>query len=162
MKTLLIATMLLFLTTDVGFCQYTAKSSKSDSTALGGFGTSKNAAIKIPDNIKKTHTKIFLHAEVDKKEVTVYLCNPGEMDEWFRACDSRLYLTREIQQTDGTWKSADAMPTTSCGNSFHRVCLKPGEAWKFVTPLTTDTLPMRYKLGLDPKTSIYSAVYKKK
>jgi hypothetical protein len=49
----------------------------------------------------------------------------------FTACDSCLYIVQEALEKEGRWREIETLPETNCGNSFHRVFLKPGQFWLF-------------------------------
>ena len=68
--------------------------------------------------------------------VAVRLVNrTGEVKK-FTACDSCLYLVQEAQDEQGKWCEIEELPQTHCGNSFHRVFLKPGQYWEIKAALT--------------------------
>jgi hypothetical protein len=77
----------------------------------------------------------------------------------FSACDSFLNMRQEALDSDGNWRALESLPDSNCGNSSHRVFLKPGQYWEF--PARRYDGPMKTKLrfclnGVDGRGPVYS------
>ncbi|HYE80357.1 MAG TPA: hypothetical protein VEI97_20460, partial [bacterium] len=66
--------------------------------------------------------------------VRVYVANTTGERVFFHAQDSRLRIVVQILDPVGKWRDIERMPTTTCGNSYHRVWLESNEYWAFVMP----------------------------
>jgi hypothetical protein len=88
----------------------------------------------------------------------VLLVNATDKSVWFSASDSRLSIVREAIDKDGAWKPIEYLPSSWCGNSYHRVLLPAGEAWTFTAPTYRGTFAtrMRFVLQQEKGESIYS------
>ncbi len=142
-----------------------AKSSILDSTALGGFGSSSNLPIKIDE--KFTHTEEGLFLKIDIIQLTtingmyngykLYIVNKTDTIVQLTASDSRLSVIAEVFY-QGEWKPIEYLPSSWCGNSYHKVYLKQNEYWEFDVPKFTGKIKakLRYKLTLRNGKYIYS------
>ncbi len=120
---------------------YLAGTKIKDQQAAGGFAPSNNLPRAI-GNAKAQEGKLYLSANPDQivalgkyQAMRLYLLNTTAKIKAFGALDSRLPLIREARDTDGEWKPIESLPTTMCGNSFHRVFLGSNQYWKFDVPL---------------------------
>lgn|GEM_PF-1891793 len=143
-----------------------AKSARPDETALGGFGQSRNVPHELdPDSpyAKKGIQLVVLPKEserfLDRYEgFTVLLINGSAAELWLSASDSRLPIIREALDADGGWKPVEYLPSSWCGNSYHRVFISPGQYWRFAAPRYAGTYvtQMRFRLTLWSDQDIFS------
>ena len=79
----------------------------------------------------------------------------------FRASDSHLPIIQEAQDADGAWKPVEYLPSSWCGNSYHRVFLKPAHFWAFAAPRYKGTLKtkLRFSMKLGDGSQLYSNVF---
>ena len=119
-----------------------ALSSIEDKNAPGGFGRSDNKAKRISENkqlesIRGLKLIIDTTSHIDFagrfKGQKVYLVNQSGIDTVFKASDSRLSIVAEAFYK-GTWSSIEYLPSSWCGNSYHKVYLKNNEYWEFNVP----------------------------
>lgn len=110
----------------MGQAYYPAKSMKPDTSAPGGFATSEFAAVA---NGAKT-PKSVVSLALSEKGVRVTLENSSQSDLWFDAADSNIRGWLEAKVA-GSWKPIQFHMWSTCGNSFHKVCLEPGYHWSY-------------------------------
>ncbi len=112
-----------------------------DEQALGGFGSSDNLPVEAPRELL-SEGRITLVVQLDEdvrfagkyRGLRVLLLNGKDEVVPFAASDSRLSIVQEARAEDGTWKPIEYLPSSWCGNSYHRVFLAPGQCWRFVAP----------------------------
>jgi hypothetical protein len=146
-----------------GYCF--AKSSVKDDKAPGGFGSSDNAAKPIAANLPVVKGRLQLVADPaavvafgEHRGLMLALANTTDKPVWLAASDSRLSIVQEAKDADGTWKPIEYLPSSWCGNSYHRVCLRRGECWTFTAPRYAGDLPTKLRFRLDQRDQppIYS------
>lgn len=122
-----------------GYCH--AGSAVVDKDAPGGFAKSDNLPKPLPRELKVVDGKLQLIAEPETvtafgkgKGMTLRLVNATKVQAAFRASDSRLPIGQEAKDAKGEWKPIEYLPSSWCGNSYHKVFLGPGEQWEFATP----------------------------
>ncbi|MBY0228027.1 MAG: hypothetical protein K2W96_01975 [Gemmataceae bacterium] len=132
---------------------YLAGTKTPDTAALGGFGPSMHLPVKLRSLVSfpagELSVRVVRHKAVEpgeKAETLLWIANRTKGDAWLSACDSRVYLVLERKGEDGKWQAVEGMPTTSCGNSFHRVAAGPGEGWSFAVVPTEGKETLRYRL----------------
>jgi hypothetical protein len=133
---------------------YMAGTKSPDTTALGGFAPSMHLPVKLraPASFKEGELSLrVLHHKAaepgEKAETLLWIANRTKGEVWLRACDSRLFLVLEKKEKDGKWAPVEGMPTTSCGNSYHRVSAGPGEGWSFPAAVGPGAkVTLRYRL----------------
>jgi hypothetical protein len=69
----------------------------------------------------------------------------------FSACDSCLFILPEAVASDRSWRAIESPPQAICGNSYHRVYLKPEQYWEFPARLYTGPIKTKIRYRLDPK-----------
>jgi len=135
-----------------------AGSKIKDDQALGGFGTSDNLPKSIASDLAKSSEHCYLLAQptvvtdfAGSKGMRLTLVNATKDVVAFGASDSRLYIVQEAKSTSGKWKPIEYLPSSFCGNSYHRVLLGPSEYWIFPVPRYDGTFPttLRFRLMLD-------------
>jgi hypothetical protein len=75
-------------------------------------------------------------------------------------------LTVQAQNAQGQWRDIEYIPSSFCGNSYHRVFLAPGQYWQLSVPAYTGEQPtlLRAKLLVNGRFSkqpkpVYSNVF---
>jgi hypothetical protein len=112
-----------------------------DETALGGFSRSENRPLRIdrPTGPDRVSLIAFPSAEAVFREkhrgFLVTLENQTGEALWLNAVDSKLRIVREARDFSGQWKAVESLPTSWCGNSYHRVALPANHYWAFVAPV---------------------------
>jgi HEAT repeat protein len=136
---------------------YPAGSKMKDPKALGGFGPCDNYPFDLGG--KDWGTKDALSLVAFPKEPVAYfkhqgialrLINRTGETTAFEACDSSLYIVQEALDKQGRWREIEALPTTRCGNSFHRVFLKPDQYWQFPARVYAGPIKTKIRFRLDP------------
>lgn len=141
------------------------KSSIIDSSALGGFGSSKNLPKKINDSLNLNSNGLLLKIDTTQKTLIndiyngykFYIANNTDTIVKLRASDSRLSVIAEVFYK-GKWKPIEYLPSSWCGNSYHNVYLKQNEYWEFDIPKFTGKIKvkLRYKLIMGIDKYLYS------
>ncbi|SDK40039.1 hypothetical protein SAMN05421823_102645 [Catalinimonas alkaloidigena] len=136
-----------------------------DTRALGGFASSRNLPRPLPPTVVPAQQGLFVWvatdtpARFDKKYRghRVYLGNRTDTLTAFEASDSRLSIVTEAFYQD-RWQPIEYLPSSWCGNSYHRVFLKPDQYWSFVMPAYNGPIPvsLRLKVQVDQHTVLYS------
>lgn len=87
----------------------------------------------------------------------LYLVNSSDSALKLTAQDSRLDIVAEAQDKEGSWLPISYLPSSWCGNSYHKVVLDSNEFWEFNIPVFTGPLKtkIRYKL-ITKSGAIYS------
>ena len=153
---------------DVNFMlrgQIYAGSSIEDKNALGGFASSNHTPKKI--TLRDDFEKNGFYIKIDTSKIIVlaekyngyklYIINKSKDIVELNASDSRLYMIAEAF-IDGKWKPIEYLPSSFCGNSYHRVLINPNEYWDFDVPRFSGKIKtkIRYRLGLENNKYIYS------
>jgi hypothetical protein len=81
--------------------------------------------------------------------MAVRLINRSDRVASFPACDSALMLVQEALAPDGNWQAIESWPTGPCGNSDHRVFIKPGQYWQLTAPVYAGPLQTKLRFRLD-------------
>jgi hypothetical protein len=148
-----------------GYCY--AGSIQTDPNAPGGFGGSDN----LPKPLNSTPTSSDLYLEIVEGFDVVFagkytglhvrLINGGTKTAVIPASDSRIGLVQEAQDTDGTWKEIEYLPSSWCGNSCHSVYLDPQHYWEFTAPRYSgpQKAKVRFKLTVARDRILYSPAY---
>jgi hypothetical protein len=143
-----------------------ASSSIEDKNAPGGFGGSGNKAKDISQN-KQLESQYGLKLIIDTtsfisfaerfKGQKAYLINQSGIDAGFKASDSRLSIVAEVFYK-GSWNPIEYLPSSWCGNSYHKVYLKNKEYWEFHVPryLGKIKVKLRYRLDTGQGSILYS------
>lgn len=135
---------------------YHAASAIEDKHALGGFGPSNNAPRDLAGQDWGARDAVSLLAFPDEPTnchgrpgFVVRLVNRTTEPAGFVACDSCLYLAQEARTAAGAWRAFETTPEPICGNSFHRVILKPNQYWEFAAARSTGVVPTKLRFRLD-------------
>src|SRR4029079_11871070 len=68
-------------------------------------------------------------------------------------------IVREALDAHGNWKPVEYLPSSWCGNSYHRVFLPAGQLWTFRAPVYDGDFATTMRFALRPKSGdapIYS------
>ena len=127
----------------------------------GGWGGSSNYAKKIGSNPSFEPGKIQLKVDTamlkdDSKYhpgFALYLSNATPDTLILEAQDSRLNMYLQALDSTGNWRDIMYLPSSWCGNSYHKVFLAPGEFWDFTVPVMEGEI--RTKLRVMLKTMLH-------
>jgi hypothetical protein len=88
---------------------------------------------------------------------SLFLANGTNETVELAACDSRIPMIAEAY-VNGHWQPIEYLPSSWCGNSYHRVYLKPNQYWEFTVPRYNGKIKtrVRYRLALPNGTFVYS------
>jgi hypothetical protein len=113
---------------------YPVGSRVRDSKALGGFGPCARYPKDLGQRDWGAAGKVSLVAFPDEAVhfsdylgLAVRLANRTDYTVAFQASDSCLYLVQEAKIEVGGWRPIESLKETFCGNSYHRVFLKPNQ-----------------------------------
>ena len=138
---------------------YPAGSLLKDDKAPGGFGPCDNYPLELGAKDWGSKGKVALVAFPEEKVayfkhqgIALRLINRSEKITAFAAFDSFVYILQEAQDENGCWREIESPPDIAafCGNSFHRVLLKPGQYWQFPARLYKGELKTKIRFRLDP------------
>lgn len=143
-----------------------AGSHLQDTQAVGGFAKSDN----IPRNVQTPTAGVGLFLLAQPGVVTsldggrgmrVTLVNQSQDLLAFAASDSRVAIIQEAQDADGTWKPIEYLPSSDCGNSYHRVFLAPDQFWAFSAPRYKGTIltKFRFTMALADGSLLHSNIF---
>jgi len=145
---------------------YCAASQADDTDAPGGFAKSDSFARKV--RAASQGKGLFLLAQpnvlsqfADKPGMRLVLVNQTSNLVAFAAIDSRLNIIQEAQDESGSWRALESLPSSWCGNSYHRVCLAPNYFWEFAAPRYQGPFKtkLRFRMTLADGSQIYSNVF---
>lgn len=144
------------------------KSSTEDPKAFGGFGGSDNAAKKISETSGLEQAGLFLLVDTTQavpfakeyKGYKLFIVNRSKTTKQFHASDSRLKAVAQAY-IDHKWQAIEYLPSSWCGNSFHRVFLQANEYWELSVPLFEGEIAtkVRYQLEKEDGTFSYSNAF---
>lgn len=135
---------------------YPVGSRIKDKKAPGGFSPCDNYPKDLDDKVWGTEGAISLIAFPDEPVayfkhlgIPLRLINRTQEVVSFQACDSCLFLVREAIDRGGNWREIESLPEEICGNSFHRVFLKPDQYWEFPARLYRGSIKTKIRFRLD-------------
>lgn len=139
-----------------------AKSSIIDSTALGGFGGSSNAPKKMNESNTFTESGLFLKIDTSQlvsinnkyNAYNLYIGNNSDSTIALLSSDSRLYVVAEVYYKN-KWHPIEYLPSSWCGNSYHRVYLRQKEYWEFKVPKFSGKIKTKLRYSLKVYASLY-------
>jgi hypothetical protein len=148
---------------------YCLAGSRVDEAAPGLFGTSNNAPERVTDQRLGDDGQVSLialpteHVPFAKKfrGMRLLLVNLTKSEVGYLACDSRLSIVQEALTAEGQWKPIEYLPSSFCGNSYHRVFLPVGHFWEFAAPLYTGPIrtKLRFVLTVEGGRPLYSNTF---
>ena len=144
-----------------------AGTSQVDTSALGGFYADKNFPKKLTSEVS-AYTQSNKLQIIVKTDLTtefhegvlgfkVFVVNKSDEVMKLLAQDSRLYIKRQVFYKN-KWRDIEYLPGSWCGNSYHKVLIKPNEYWDFTAPCLNGKIvaKFRFQLYVDEKLTIYS------
>lgn len=145
-----------------GYCY--AASKITDTQALGGFGESDNFSRPIRPEMFVRRGECYLIARPDEatvfakkyKGMRLLLINATSKQVAFPASDSRLPIIQEARDEHGEWRPIEYLPSSWCGNSYHRIFLGSNEYWVFAAPRYTGRFKTKLRFKLEGKNPLYS------
>jgi hypothetical protein len=140
---------------------YPVGSRIADPRAFGGFGPCDNFPKNLAGRAWGDKGAVSLVAFPDEAVayfkhcgIAVRLINRTEGVESFPACDSCLFLVREAIDGEGRWREIESLPESFCGNSFHRVSLKPDQYWEFPARRYSGPIKTKIRFRLDRENGL--------
>ena len=134
---------------------YCFAGSRADQHALGGYGKSSNAPKELGDlRLGSDGTVSLVALPSDQvpfagkyRGFKLFLINRSRAEVAFSASDSRIPIVCEAKGDNGQWKEIEYLPSSSCGNSGHRVFLPERHYWEFAAPAYSGSIKtkMRFK-----------------
>jgi hypothetical protein len=79
----------------------------------------------------------------------VVVANASAATIVFPATDSALAMVSEALDPSGSWKPIEQLPRSWCGNSYHRMALRPGKLWELVAPHYDGDFATKLRLRID-------------
>jgi hypothetical protein len=135
---------------------YPVGSRLPDKEAIGGFGPCDNYSFDLGGKEWGMDGEVSLVAFPDEpvayfkyRGIAVRLINRTGETASFPACDSRLFLVQEARDSAGRWQAIEVLPESDCGNSFHRVFIKPNQYWQFPARVYGGPLKTKIRFRLD-------------
>src|SRR5262245_13758748 len=135
---------------------YPVGSQIPDREAIGGFGPCDNYPMNLGGKDWGTKGAISLVAFSNEpvgygkhRGIALRLVNRTDEVVSFLACNSCLYLIQEALDEGGRWREIEWPPWSDCGNSFHRVFLKPNQFWQFSARLYSGPIKTKIRFRLD-------------
>jgi len=135
---------------------YPVGSKLLDKDALGGYGSCDNYPFDLSGKPWGTKGVVSLVAFPDEfvayfkhRGIAVRLINRTGEVVAFPACDSCLFLMQEAKDKDGSWRAIESPPESGCGNSFHRVLIKPDQYWQFPARVYSGSIKTTLRFRLD-------------
>jgi hypothetical protein len=122
----------------------------------------------LPKSIDSTFPRQGLYLVINQKEFTkidstflgckLYLVNTSYSLIKLNASDSRLSIIAEALNEKNEWTSISYLPSSGCGNSYHKVILDKDEFWSFDIPIFKGKIKtkLRYTLTIDKDTKVSS------
>ena len=140
-----------------------------DKNELGGYYAAKNYPRAATKEMASIKSGVRLIAKPDASAIfarkfrgmKVLLVNATSEVVSFPAQDSRLNIVQEALDRKGSWKPVEYLPSSWCGNSYHKVFLGKREYWEFAAAKYNGKFKTRlrfkltYNASVGPKT-IYS------
>tara|TARA_A100000171_G_scaffold52340_1_gene70257 strand:- start:14420 stop:15106 length:687 start_codon:yes stop_codon:yes gene_type:complete len=133
-----------------------------DLQSPGGYASSDNwpRDIDFEHELKADSIHLLLDADVEgePKGYRVRLINTSGQVVPFHAVDGRLSIVQQALNADGEWRNVEMLPSSGCGNSYHRVMLDRHQYWQFDVPLYdgSDLTQIRYMLVIRGRAGIIS------
>jgi hypothetical protein len=117
----------------------TPKNTEADYS--GGWATSPNKP-KIITDIKFPNNSLSITIDTNNIDrfandffgFNLFISNTTIDTVKLNAQDSRLYMKLQAQNSKGEWKDIEYLPSSWCGNSYHKIELEPNAFWKFTIP----------------------------
>ncbi len=139
---------------------YAASQSSEQFDGHGGWGGSSNYAKKIGVNSSfetgKIQLKVDSAIQKNKKNYhgfALMLANTTQDTLVLEAQDSRIYMYLQAKDSSDTWRDIMYLPSSWCGNSYHKVFLAPGEYWDFTVPAMEGDIHTKLRVALKTQSS---------
>lgn len=154
------------------FYAYSSPDTPVDEDEPGGYGGSNNIPKIIKGDSIFPRYEPLVVIELNQPDTfaqkyhgyTLNVFNTTGDTVKFNAQDSRLYMKLQAQDKDGKWEDIEYLPSSWCGNSYHKIRLEHNYYWSFVIPDYKGEFPTQIRAQLeyidkeDPKKTkiIYS------
>jgi hypothetical protein len=151
------------------FYAYSSPGTPVNKDEPGGYGGSGNIPKKITEEKLFNKKELAVRIEINQPDTfakqyyayKLYIYNTTGDTVKFEAQDSRLYMKLQAQDKDGIWKDIEYLPSSWCGNSYHKIRLEPNAFWSFNIPNYKGEFPTQIRAQLayidgqnDQKTKI--------
>jgi hypothetical protein len=119
-----------------------------------GEAHSSNLAQKTDDSFTKNDNYLFLNTQEyegsdnNRAAHKLYLVNTTKSKISYSAQDSRLNIVAQALDENGEWKDISYLPSSWCGNSYHKVTLGKNEYWRFYVPVFKGTFATKLRYVL--------------
>lgn len=133
-----------------------------DTQSPGGHASSDNMPrdIDFEHDLKADSIHLLLDDDVEGEPTgyRVRLINTSGQVVPFHAVDGRLLIIQQALDGSGEWRNVEMLPSSGCGNSYHRVMLDRHQYWQFDVPQYEgkDKTQIRYMLVIDGRAGIIS------
>ena len=135
-----------------------------------GSAESNNIAKNIKPYLNFEKNKFYLKVNANDRSIfgngylggKLYIINSTDTAMTFEAQDSRLYCNLQALNKKSIWEDIEYLPSSWCGNSYHKVILGKSEFWEFTIPIYQGDYQtkLRYKLIKNKKgTAFYSNTF---
>ncbi len=144
----------------IGSCK--AGTKIEDIQSPGGYASSDNMPrdIDFEHELKADSIHLLLDEDVEgeSKRYRVRLINTSGQVVPFHAVDGRLLIVQQALDGNGEWRNVEMLPSSGCGNSYHRVMLDEHQYWQFDVPQYdgSDQTQVRYMLVIRGRAGIIS------
>jgi hypothetical protein len=123
---------------------------------ISGYGHSENAPKIINENDNFPENQLSVTIKTDQKHIIdnkwngykVYIANTSKHNIEFDAQDSRLYMKSQAQDSTGQWRDIEYLPSSWCGNSYHKLILKQENYWEFTVPKYDGDMKTKVRISL--------------
>jgi hypothetical protein len=147
-----------------GYCY---AGSRPDKDAPGGYGPSENMPKQLGELTHGRTNEISLVALPEEVKpfgashsgFRLLLINRTRSELVLAASDSRIAIVQEALDEKGQWRPVEYLPSSWCGNSYHRVFLPAGHYWEFSAPRYSGTIKTKLRFVLQGKQPVYSNVF---
>lgn len=107
--------------------------------------------VDLPVHVPAPEAEVTLWADfasADDRGVPLYLVNQTNDPQSFGCQDNDVYVKLEYRDATGTWKRAQALLSSWCGNSYYSVTLPPRQFFAFrgYRPAAGKKHPVRYAM----------------
>lgn len=142
-----------------------AVSAMEDSTALGGYAASGNMPKPCDSRVNFPETGFFLKIDTSQRVILdgkyngykLFIVNKSKGIADINGTDSRLPVVAEVFH-HGKWMPIEFLPSSWCGNSYHRIYLGSNTYWEFDVPKFKGKIKskLRYRFEFDEAGYFYS------
>lgn len=123
----------------------------------GGWYVDDNFPQKISDYTDIPKNKLSLRVDTNSRgtiyesyhSYPVFVLNVLDSAVSFEAQDSRLYMKVQAKDQNGAWRDIEYLPSSWCGDSYHRIELPAAHYWKLQTPIYEGGFKTKLRIALE-------------